>query len=48
MGHYRNNCLENPRNKRRDRDQANIVEEDSPKKNNMEEPEVKDLFARDS
>ena len=48
MGHYRKNCHENPRNKRKDRDQANIVNEGSPKKNKMEEFEVKDLFARDS
>lgn len=34
--------------KRRDRDQANFSKEVSPKKNMMEGPEVKDLFARNS
>ncbi len=44
MGHYRNNCLDNPRNKKRSRDQANVAKEGSPKKNRTEELEIKDLY----
>ena len=35
MGHHRSNCPENPRNKRRDKDQANSADEGSSKKNKM-------------
>jgi len=48
MGHYRNDCPDNPRNKKRNKDHANVVDEGPTKKNKMEESEVKDLFARDS
>ena len=33
MGHYKNQCLENPRNKKRDMEQTNITDEAPPKKN---------------
>lgn len=48
MGHYRSDCLENLRNKKREREHANVADEGPPKKNKMEGFEVKDLFARDS
>lgn len=48
MSHYRSNCPNNPRNKRRDRDQANNANAGSPKKNKMEGFEVKYLFSKDS
>ena len=41
MGHNRKNCPENQRNKRRDRDQANISNEETPKQNKDEESETK-------
>lgn len=38
-------CPENPRNKKRNRDQANVVDEAPSKKNKIEEKsEVKDLY----
>ena len=43
MGHYKSHCPKNPRNKKRDRDQANIDNETPPKKSKTEELEVKDL-----
>jgi len=39
MGHCKNDCPKNPRNKKR-----NIVKEGSPKKNKTEESEIKDLY----
>ena len=44
MGHYKNQCLENPRNNKRDREQANITDEAPPKKNKVKELEVKELY----
>jgi len=44
MSHYKNQCPENPRNKKRDRKQANITDKAPPKKNKIEELEVKDLY----
>ena len=44
MGHYRSNCPENTRNKDRDKDQVNIVDEAPPKKNKTKESKVKDLY----
>lgn len=43
MGHYNSQCPENPRNKRREREHANVVDEAPPKKNKAEESEVKDI-----
>ena len=43
MGHYKNQCPENIRNKKRDSDQENITDEAPPKKNETEESEFKDL-----
>ena len=31
-GHYRSDCLDNTRNKKRERDQDNVAEEGDPKK----------------
>jgi len=36
MGHYRSNCPKNLRNKKREREHANVVDEGPPKKNKME------------
>jgi len=44
MGHYRNVCPNNPRNKKRNMDQANVVKEGSQKKNKTEESKIKDLY----
>ena len=44
MGRYKNQHLENPKNKKRDRDQTNITEEAPPKKIKIEELEVKYLY----
>jgi hypothetical protein len=46
MGHYKSDCPENPRIRRENRDQANVVDEGSPKKNKTEESEVKGLILR--
>lgn len=43
MGHYKNDCLGNPKNKKRNRDQANFVEKGSPKNNKAEELDIRDL-----
>ena len=43
MGHYRSDCPKNPRNKKRERDHANIVEEEDPKKVKPEESDIRDL-----
>ena len=43
MGHYRSDCPDNPKNKKRSRDQANVVEEGSPKKTKPEELDIRDL-----
>lgn len=43
MGHYKSHCPESPRNKGRDRDQANIVNKAPRKKSKIEESEVNDL-----
>ena len=43
LSHYRSDCPDTPRNKKRERDQANVVEEGSQKKNKTEESEIKDL-----
>ena len=37
MGHYKSDCLDNPKNKKRDKDHANVVEEGSSKKNETKE-----------
>lgn len=45
MGNYKSHCPENPRNKKRDGDQANVTDEAPSKKNETEEElEVKDLY----
>jgi len=36
MGHYRSNCPKNSRNKKKEREHANVVDEGPPKKNKME------------
>jgi len=46
MGHYKSNCPENPRNKKREREHTNISDEAPPKKNKIEEMEVKELFTK--
>jgi len=40
--HYKSDCPENPKNKKRGRDQANLVVGDS-KKVKPEEPDIRDL-----
>ena len=43
--HYKNQCPENPKNKKRERDQAIIATDEAPpKKNKTKDFEVKDLF----
>ena len=42
-GHYKSECTDNPKNKKKDRDYANIVEEGDPKKVNPEESDIRDL-----
>ena len=45
MGHYKSHCPRNPRNKKRNRNQANVTDEGPSKKNKTEEDsEVKDLY----
>jgi len=45
MGHYQSHYPENPRNKKRNMDQANFVDEGPLKKNKTgEESEVEDLY----
>lgn len=44
MVHYKSDCIENPRNKKREREYENIADEGPPKKKKKEEYEVKDLF----
>lgn len=44
MGHYKSQCPENLRNKKREREHGNVVDEVPPKKNKTEESEVKDLY----
>lgn len=46
MGHYKIKCPKNPRNKKREREHANAVDEGPPKKNKYEEYEIKELFAK--
>lgn len=41
-GHYKSDCPDNPKNKKRGRDYANIVEGD-PKKAKPEEYDIRDL-----
>ena len=43
MRHYKSDCLNNPRNKKRERDHANVAEEASPKKVKPEESDRRDL-----
>ena len=43
MGHYKNQCAENPKNRKRERDQANFVEEEDLKKAKPEESDIRDL-----
>ena len=43
MGYYRSECPDNPRNKKRQRDDANVVEEASPKKEKPKETDIRDL-----
>ena len=44
MGHYRSECHDNPRNKKRERDHANEAEEEaSPKRVKPEENDIRDL-----
>ena len=40
-GHYRSDCPDNPRNKKRERDQVNIVEEGDPKKVKPKESDIR-------
>ena len=42
-GHYKSDCPENPKNKKRGRDQANLAIEGDPKKVKPEEPDIRDL-----
>jgi len=42
-GRYRSDCPNNPRNKKRERGQANVVEEEDLKKAKLEEPNIRDL-----
>ena len=42
-GHYKSDCLKNPRTKKRGRDQANFVEEGDSKKFKLEESDFRDL-----
>lgn len=42
-GHYRSDCPENVRNKKRERDQTNIVEEGDPNKVEPKEFDIRDL-----
>ena len=42
-GHYRSNYPDNPRNKKRERDHANIAEEKEPKKVKPKEFDIRDL-----
>jgi len=45
MGHYQSHCPKKPRNKKRNRDQVNVVDEAPSKKNKTEEEsKVKDLY----
>lgn len=44
MGHYKSHCPKNPKNKKREREHVNVADEDPPKKNKIEESEVKDLY----
>lgn len=44
MSHYKNQCPENPRNKKRDREQENTIDEAPPKQNKAEELKVKELY----
>ena len=44
MGHYRSECPNNPRNRKRERYHANMVEEESsPKRAKPEENDIRDL-----
>jgi len=42
-GHYRSDCPDNPRNKKREIDHATITEEEDPKKDKPEESGIRDL-----
>jgi len=44
MGHYKSDNPENLRNRKRNRDHANVAEEGSPKKHKSKELEIKDLY----
>jgi len=45
MGHYKNQCPENTKKNKRERDQATIATNEAPpKKNKIENYEAKDLF----
>lgn len=43
-GHYKSDCHENPKNKKRGRDYANFVEEGDSNKVKFEEPDIRDLY----
>ena len=43
MCHCRSDCPDNPKNKKRNKYQANAAEEGSPKKNKAEELDIRDL-----
>jgi len=43
IDHYKSNYLDNPKNNKRNKDQANFVEEGCPKKNKVEELDIRDL-----
>lgn len=45
MGHYKNQCPENPRNKKSEREHATVADEAPPKKKKTKESKVKDLFS---
>lgn len=42
-GHYMSDCLDNPINKKRERDHDNIVEDEDPKKSKPKESNIRDL-----
>jgi len=42
-GHYKSDCPDNPRNKKRERDQANVAEEEDLKKAKLEESDIRVL-----
>ena len=43
QGHYRCDCPDNPRHKKRERDQANVAEEEDLKKVKPKEFDIRDL-----